>query len=162
VQIRESSVTCPFMPAEGMCACGRAHRDRQQVSAGARASPSWIGGRRRPTRGNPTCTYYCVKLDDESMAKFEYIRSDNGDGAAMKVGSVVCGLDVSEQRLLSQLGTRLVSRAGVQLPHVDAHAAGHAIGNPGLTTAQASLSTGIGIAQITFVTEVAVSQSVLH
>jgi hypothetical protein len=25
-------------------------RDRQRVSAGARASPSWSGGRRRPTR----------------------------------------------------------------------------------------------------------------
>ena len=33
-----------------MRACRSARRDRQQVSAGARASPSWIGGRRRPTR----------------------------------------------------------------------------------------------------------------
>jgi hypothetical protein len=96
------------------------------------------------------------------MAEIENVRSDNGDGAATKIGSVIRSLDVSEQRLLWQAGTHLVSRAGVQLPHVDAHAAGHAIGNPGLTTAQASLSTGIGIAQITFVTEVAVSQSVLH
>ena len=31
--------------------------DRQQVSAGARASPSWIGGRRRPTR----CELYSAR-----------------------------------------------------------------------------------------------------
>jgi hypothetical protein len=30
--------------------CWRAIRDRQRVSAGAKASPSWSGGRRRPTR----------------------------------------------------------------------------------------------------------------
>lgn len=30
--------------------------DRQQVSAGARASPCWIGGRRRPTRLHYACT----------------------------------------------------------------------------------------------------------
>jgi hypothetical protein len=55
----------PLRPAGGMCACRRAHSDRQQVSAGARASPSWIGGRRRPTRRHYVCTDYCVKLDDE-------------------------------------------------------------------------------------------------
>jgi hypothetical protein len=55
----------PLRPAGGMCACRRVHSDRQQVSAGARASPSWIDGRRRPTRRTPTYTYYCVKLDDE-------------------------------------------------------------------------------------------------
>jgi hypothetical protein len=158
----------PLRQAGGICACGRAHGDRQRVSAGARASPSWIGGRRRPT---PRQSYVCVLLCQigrcvanaytATMAKIEYVRSDAGDEVALK-GSVIRGLDVSEQRLLWQTGTHLVSRAGVQLPHVDAHAAGHAIGNPGLTTAQASLSTGIGIAQITFVTEVAVSQSVLH
>jgi len=33
-----------------MRACRRARSDRQQVSAGARAGPCWIGDRRRPTR----------------------------------------------------------------------------------------------------------------
>jgi hypothetical protein len=55
----------PLRPAGGVCACGRAHSDRQQVSAGARASSSWIGGRRRPTRGNSMYSDYCVKLDEE-------------------------------------------------------------------------------------------------
>jgi hypothetical protein len=44
----------PLRPVDEMCACRRAHSDRQQVSAGARAS--WIGGRRRPTHGIPTCS----------------------------------------------------------------------------------------------------------
>ena len=36
--------------------------DRQQVSAGARASPSWIGGRRRPTRRNYATAVHKLQL----------------------------------------------------------------------------------------------------
>jgi hypothetical protein len=45
--MRESSSAyeCPLSLGRS-----RAVRDRQRVSVGARASPSWIGVRRRPTR----------------------------------------------------------------------------------------------------------------
>jgi hypothetical protein len=49
VQLRESSVACPYSRLSlGMSAF---HPDRQRVSARARASPSWIDGRRRSTHG---------------------------------------------------------------------------------------------------------------
>ena len=50
---RESSRDCPFMTG-CLVNVGVPSTDRQQVNAGARASPSWIGGRRRPTR-MPLC-----------------------------------------------------------------------------------------------------------
>jgi hypothetical protein len=46
----------PLRPADEMYACRRAHSDRQQVRAGARASPRCIGGRRRPIHGIPPLT----------------------------------------------------------------------------------------------------------
>ena len=50
------------MPGDGrlsgcVAVVGRA-ADRQQVSAGARASPSWIGVQRRPTRGELSHAVY--------------------------------------------------------------------------------------------------------
>jgi hypothetical protein len=42
------------------------------------------------------------------MAKIEYVRSDAGDEFAMKIGSVIRGLDVGEQRLLWQAPTLCV------------------------------------------------------
>jgi hypothetical protein len=48
-EVRESSGALGT-PAIVMHACRSARRDRQQVIAGAMASPCWIGVRRRPTR----------------------------------------------------------------------------------------------------------------
>ena len=42
-------------------------RDRQRVSAGARASPSWIGGRRRPTRRHYAFTERVRKVRREHV-----------------------------------------------------------------------------------------------
>jgi hypothetical protein len=51
--VRESS-GARTSPAIGCALATRRADDRQQVSAGARASPSWSGGRRRPTHRNYT------------------------------------------------------------------------------------------------------------
>jgi hypothetical protein len=57
--MRESS-GARSMPAVGMRACVGG-RDRQRVSAGARASPSWSDVRHRPTRIH-SLVIICVEL----------------------------------------------------------------------------------------------------
>ena len=59
------------MPVVRMHAGRRARMDRQQVNAGARASPSWIGVRRRPTRA-ALCVYivFAQESDTRSMVRY--------------------------------------------------------------------------------------------
>jgi hypothetical protein len=60
--MHESSIA-PLWPAV-VEDVGVPSADRQQVSAGARASPSWIGGRRRPTR-----VHYAVHAESVKITR---------------------------------------------------------------------------------------------
>ena len=100
------------MPVECRLSCGRSRaiRDRQRVSAGARASPSWIGGGAVPPALHYAFTERVCKLTDigenahvkwmagalQILEGEEYGAAADADAAAVKTARLSCFITRSQ------------------------------------------------------------------